>query len=95
MKAKKRKVNNISVASHVLVKWACIDAGKMSILPINMVTNVPSDKIVENNNYMVKFTAKNNSGVYEATVMAVGSKEECLKIQELNIKGLASKVIFL
>jgi len=86
---RKRKINPNH--THVLVEWIEVDTGKMSILPIGHVTNTEPERIIEEDNYKVKFSGKANSGVFEAKVLAIGSREDCLKIQELKLKKKQSE----
>ena len=81
---KKRK---ILLLSHVLVEWVTVDQGDLTILTVNSVLGISPEKIIENSVYNVKFTDKSNGGVYEAKVLAIGTREECASILEIKIKS--------
>lgn len=85
---KKRKISSLT---HVLVEWINVDPGDLTVLTVNMVLDVSAEKILENSIYNVKFTDKSNGGVYEAKVLAIGTREECVNILEIKIKTKRSQ----
>jgi hypothetical protein len=78
--------------THVLVKWLEIDCGKTTVCHINQITNEEPNKIVERGVYLVRFSNKSKGGPYKAKVLAIGSKDQCTKIQTLFSNGSKSKI---
>ena len=90
----KRKKSSIVISNtYVLVKWLEIDSGKTTVCHINHITNEEPNNVVERGVYLVKFSNKSKGGPYEAKVLAIGTKDQCNKIQALNSKGSKSEKI--
>ena len=58
---------------------------------MNQITKEEPYNVVERGVYLVKFSYKSKGGPYEAKVLAIGTKDQCNKIQASNSEGSKSE----